>query len=202
VTTGNVGAVGYPPTVLIQPAAKPNKLRKKISGDTVRKLTGITKEKEKYIKVWKVKGYRKVAPGEDSVPLFLEALEDLESESKDEKLIDFGCGTGRAAMLLDETFDVIPMDIAFNCLDKEAAEHFGDRFIEHDITQKTKLRASWGYCTDVMEHLPPEQIDDALDVIFEACDNIFFQISTGADFFSGHPDIKDQLHLSVFDYGW
>lgn len=207
--TGNVGMVGHAPTVLIRPAkdtpVNKNRLKKqlvngKISGEDVAKLLDISDECQKYLKVWNVPAYRVVSPGEDCVEMFLEAVEDMMPDHEDQTLIDFGCGTGRAAMKLDETFKVTPMDFAWNCLDENVKQYFGDRFIEHDITQKTKLRANWGFTTDVMEHLPPDEIDDALDTILEACENVFFQIATVKDHFGGHPDIKDELHLSVLSY--
>lgn len=196
--TGNVGAVGHAPKVLIQPAGEAKK--QKVSGSKVAELLDITKEKQKYIKCWNLDAYRNISPGERCIDMFLEVYDDLNKNSEKQTLIDFGCGTGRAALKLDETFNVMPMDFAFNCLDDNVAEHFGDRFVEHDITKKSHHRAEWGYCTDVMEHLPPEQIDDALEVMFECCDNVFFQIATIPDHFGGHPDIKDDLHLTVWDY--
>lgn len=164
------------------------------------KILDISDEQQKYMKCWNVEDYRKVSPGERCVDMFLEAVQDIMPEHQGQTLIDFGCGTGRAAMRLDETFDVTPMDFACNALDEAVAKHFGERFVEHDITRKTALKAEWGYCSDVMEHLPPEQVDDALDAIFESCDNVFFQIATIPDHFGGHPDIKEQLHLTVWDY--
>jgi len=201
--TAKIGMVGHAPTVLIRPASETpinkNKLLKKlISGSQVAKLLDISDECQKYLKVWNVPAYRVVSPGEDCVDTFLEAVKDIMPDHKGQTLIDFGCGTGRAAMKLDETFKVTPMDFAWNCLDENVKEHFGDRFVEHDITKKTPLRADWGYCTDVMEHLP--EADDALDVIFEACGNVFFQIATVEDHFGKHPDIQDHLHLTVWNY--
>jgi len=204
--TAKIGMVGHAPTVLIRPASETpvnkNKLKKKLSGNQVAKLLGISDEQQKYLKCWRVDSYRNISPGERCVLMFLDVIQEIdpkEGEDK-QKLIDFGCGTGRAAMKLDETFSVIPMDFAINCLDKEVKEYFGDRFVEHDITKKTPLRASWGFCTDVMEHLPTEDVDKALDVMFEVCDNVFFQIATIPDHFGGHPDIQEQLHLTVWDY--
>lgn len=206
-TTGKVGWTSYPPTVKIGPAPKGDfyrngkPVKKPISGEAVAKILGITDEQKKYLKAWKVPGYRNISPGEQTVDMFMDVYKDLHGHLDEKQtLIDFGCGTGRAALKLDEHFDVTPMDFAFNCLDDNVAEHFGDRFVEHDITEKTRLRADWGYCTDVMEHLPPEQIDDALDSMFEACENVFFQIATIPDYFGGHPDIKEELHLTVWDY--
>ena len=201
---GKIGMVGHAPTVLIRPASETpvnkNKLRKKLNGGQVAKMLDISDEQQKYLKVWNLPAYRKVSPGEKCVDMFLEAVEDIMPEHEGLSLIDFGCGTGRAAMKLDETFKVTPMDFAWNCLDDNVKEYFGDRFVEHDITKKTALRANWGFCTDVMEHLPPEEVDDALDVIFEACENVFFQIATAHDGFGLHPEINDDLHLTVLNY--
>lgn len=216
---GKVGMVGYVPTVLIRPSSetpnkknKPGKVQKRVSGKTVAKILDISEEQQKYLKVWNVPAYRVVSPGEECVDAFLEAVPDLMDEPEDQKLtlIDFGCGTGRAAMKLYHAgFDVTAMDFALNCLDDNVLHHIETeaqlntpefRFVEHDITRKTALRANWGYCTDVMEHLPPESVDDALDTIFEACDNVFFQIATVEDHFGNHPDINDHLHLTVLSY--
>lgn len=165
---------------------------------TLANVLNISDEQKKYIKAWNVDAYRNISPGENCVDMFLDAVDSLSERGG--TLIDFGCGTGRAAKRLDDYFDVTPMDFALNCLDEEVKEHFGNRFVEHDLTEKTALRADWGYCTDVMEHLPPEDIDKALGTIFEAVDNAFFQIATVPDHFGGHPDIKEQLHLTVWDY--
>lgn len=209
-TTGKVGMVGHAPTVLIGPAKKKKgngAITKPISGKQVAKILDISDEQQKYLKVWNVPAYRVVSPGENCVDMFLEAVEDM-TDDEGQTLIDFGCGTGRAGYKLWQTggYDVTLMDFAWNCLDDNISARCNDTpvkgmdFVEHDITKKTALRANWGFCTDVMEHLPPEQIDDALDTIFEACDNVFFQIATVEDHFGNHPDINDHLHLSVFSY--
>lgn len=182
--TGNVGMIGHAPTVLVGPAKKSKKkkgvITRQISGKQVAKLLDISDEQQKYLKVWNVPAYRVVSPGEGCVDMFLEAVRDMMPDHDKQTLIDFGCGTGRAGYKLWQTgkFDVTLMDFAWNCLDDNIKARCtsvkGMEFVEHDITKKTALRANWGYCTDVMEHLPPEEVDDALDVIFEVCDNVFF----------------------------
>jgi hypothetical protein len=171
---------GYAPDVLIQPT-----------------------EQAKYEKAWEHDDYRKVAPGEQVVFLF----RDLVKPKKGETLIDFGCGTGRAGHSLAAVckLDVTLMDFAGNCLDaevREALDEFPDRlrFVKHDLTQPTELRAKYGFCTDVMEHLPTEQVDAVLDNIMAAVDGCFFQISCTEDHFGkviGHP-----LHLTVENHDW
>jgi len=211
-TTGKLGMVGHAPTVLISPASdaptkKNSKVKKQITGKQVAKLLDISDEQQKYLKCWNVPAYRVVSPGENCVDMFMEAIRDMMPEYKGQTLIDFGCGTGRASLkLMMQGFDVTAMDFAWNCLDEDVKVYLGDcdepalHFVEHDITKKTALRSDWGFCTDVMEHLPPEQVDDALDVILECCDNVFFQIATTTDHFGNHPDIQDHLHLTVLNY--
>ena len=219
--TGKIGAAGHAPTVLIRPISEtPTKKEKvinikdgvatKISGSDVAKLLDISTEQQKYLKVWKVDSYRKTSPGEKSVGMFLEVVDSLKQGDEKQTLIDIGCGTGRAGYKLWQTgnFDVVLMDFAWNCLnsdikakvDRPVAGSNSLTFIEHDMTKKTHHRADWGYCCDVMEHLPTDQIDDALESILEMCDNLFLQIATIGEHFGGHPDIKEELHLTLWDY--
>jgi SAM-dependent methyltransferase len=198
---------GHAPKVLIQENPKKSNVTN-IAGPDVQKMLGISDEQLKYQKVWGLDDYRKVSPGENAVDLFLTALKQSDTDYKGKTLIDFGCGTGRAGYRLwQEGMKVTLMDFASNCLDDNIQARIDTNakdisFVEHDITKKTSLRAEWGYCCDMMEHLPPEEIDDALSTIFEASDNVFFQIATIKDHFGSHPDINEPLHLSVHDYDW
>jgi hypothetical protein len=188
-----------------------------LTGEQVKQMMGITEEKEKYLKCWDVDEYRAFSPGEENLPMFLEAYEDVMEDDSPLTLIDWGCGTGRASLALyDKGFDVTMVDFAINCLDEKVADAVKNeevldahttftqalKFVEHDITKKIKLRSQFGYCCDVMEHLPPDQVDDALEVILENSRNVFFQICTTEDHFGKHPAINHPLHLSVHGYQW
>ena len=192
-----VGAQTFAPSVKIQEAP--------LTTDQVRASLGITKEQEDYLKLWgQVPEYRKFSPGEHVASMFIEAAgDDLKAT---DKLIDWGCGTGRGGYKIHQLrgLDVTFVDFALNALDKDIEESLGDRlrFVEHDITKPTHLRAEWGFCVDVMEHLRPEQVDDALGTIFESCRNVFFSIATGPDHFGQHPEIQHPLHLTQKGYDW
>ena len=156
-------------------------------------------------KVWKHEDYRKLSPGENVVDEFL----IISNPGKGVSIIDWGCGTGRASKKLHDSighFDVTMVDFAENCLDDEVRELAQDndrlRFIEHDITQKTKLTAQYGFCVDVMEHLREDSIDDTIEIILGACKNVFFQISCVEDIFGQREEIDEDLHLTVHDYQW
>ena len=182
-----------------------------LTAEQVRQLVGITEEQHKYMKCWSVDDYRRISPGEICVDMFLEALNDVCPNHQKHRLVDIGCGTGRGGFKIwNETgMDVTLMDFAANCLDEPIAEEVQKqadedapslRFVEHDLTQKYPDSFEWGYCCDVMEHLPPDQVDAALDSIFSMCSEVFFQIATIPDHFGSHPDIQDDLHLTVWDY--
>ncbi len=180
-----------------------------ITGKQVRKLLGITDEQQKYMKCWNLPAYRNHSPGERTVDMFLECdIELSDAEGNPSTLIDWGCGTGRGGYKLwRRGFDVTLLDFAPNCLDENiaAVASIDDgtlRFLEHSLIDKLDYHADYGYCCDVMEHLPPDEVDAALAVILENSTHCFFQISTMQDHFGSHEDINEPLHLSVHGYQW
>lgn len=161
-------------------------------------------EKEKYTKMWTVEDYRRVSPGELAGNQFMQVVQP----AKGAKVIDFGCGTGRGSFWLGFIggMDCTLMDFAPNCLDPETAraiemhpERF--RFVEHDLTKESPVTAEYGYCTDVMEHIPPADVDKVLLNILAAARKVFFRISTTPDMM-GPKYLNQPLHLSVHDFAW
>jgi uncharacterized Rossmann fold enzyme len=150
-------------------------------------------ERDIYRRMWMNDDYRTVAPGEYMVPGIAEFC-------KLGPIIDFGCGTGRAAVKLTELgFEVILVDFADNCRDDEA---LGLPFLEWDLSRPCPLRAPYGYCCDVMEHIPPDQVDAVLTNLREACsEGVFFRIEHEADVF-GPAVLGRALHLSVHGPEW
>lgn len=147
-------------------------------------------ERDKYRLMWQFDTYREVSPGEMSVMPFL-------SVAKPNGLIlDLGCGTGRAGLALSQAgFDVLLIDFADNCRDNEA---LGLPFLEWDLTRPCPARAPYGFCADVMEHIPPEQTDDALRSMFASAERIFFRIGTDDDVCGDL--IGATLHVNVMDH--
>jgi hypothetical protein len=144
-------------------------------------------EREKYIRMWAIPGYRRLAPGEDAAAEFLDIVKP------DGRVIDFGSGTGRGALALSKAgVDVWMVDFASNCRDNEVL-HLP--FVEHDLTEPLALRAPYGYCTDVMEHIPPGQVETVIRNIMESAGTVFFQIATVPDNFGAV--INQRLHLTV-----
>ena len=184
---------GVAPKATIKPIDPKKKRKKKVLS-----------EKEKYEKMWTVEDYRKVSPGELAANTFL----SLAKPKPQDPIIDFGCGTGRGGFFLWAMgrMDVTMLDLASNCLDEDlrtACEKFPDqiRFKEHDLNDPYQEPARYGYCTDVMEHIPPDEIDTVLNNILDAAQSVFFRISTTPDVM-GPKYLNQHLHLSVHNYSW
>lgn len=154
----------------------------------VEKLT----EQEKYVRMWSHDAYRTVSPGEESVNTFLEIVRP------DGFVIDFGCGTGRAALKIKEYgCFVMLLDFTENSRDEAAIDL---PFRQHDLLEPIPYRAKYGYCTDVMEHIAPENVDRAIRNIMDSAKSTFFQISTVPDAMGAI--IGQQLHLTVQPFAW
>jgi SAM-dependent methyltransferase len=178
--TAHLGFEGHAPTVAIRPT-----------------------EKNIYKEMWSHPEYRQVAPGEDCARLFLEQANPPRGAS----IVDIGCGTGRGALQLAlfGGLNVTMIDFADNCLDDDIrpmleTQKHALRFVEADITKTLPANASYGYCTDVLEHIQPDQVNRVLANILTACQHVFFQISTVDDKCGAL--IGHKLHLSVHDYAW
>jgi SAM-dependent methyltransferase len=162
-----------------------------------------TKEQRKYEKMWEIDDYRKISPGEQSAHKFLEVC----NMPKNAECIDFGCGTGRGGLMIALFGQAIVtlVDFAENALDEDVVEITKTqpdrlKWVQADLTKRLPVTAPYGYCTDVMEHLPPEEVDDAIRCMMMAANHIFFQISTVDDVMGER--IGEKLHLTVKPYEW
>lgn len=180
--TGEVGWVGFAPTVAIGPG---------------------NPEAEKYGRMWTHPEYRVVSPGEQVAQLFLQQARPKPGSD----VIDFGCGTGRGALALAlfGGLRVTMIDFVKNCLDPEMEQALDTqqhalRFIKHDLEQKLPFVAEYGFCTDVMEHIPTEKVNTVLNNVLMASRHTFFQIATTDD--SCGQLIGETLHLTVQPYEW
>jgi SAM-dependent methyltransferase len=150
-------------------------------------------EREKYQKLWGDWRYRTLAPGEKTVEQFLEVAKP------DGLVIDFGCGTGRAGLKMQEAgLEVFLVDFTDNCRDKPA---LALSFLQWDLTKPGQpTKAPYGYCTDVMEHIPTGDVDAVIANIMASAERVFFQIATVPDNFGA--TIGQTLHLTVQPHGW
>jgi hypothetical protein len=162
-------------------------------------------EQQKYEAMWAKPEYRSVAPGESIAFTFLQHAQPKVGS----RVIDFGAGTGRGALALAlfGNCRVHLVDFAANCLDEECRgmldtqpkDHWS--FTQHDLAEPLTIEpAEYGYCTDVLEHIPPEQVDKVLRNVLAAAQHVFFQISCVPDHCGAL--IGEPLHLSVHPYSW
>lgn len=166
-------------------------------------------EQEKYTLMWSHDEYRRCVPGAQVAEQFLR----LAQPRRGSTVIDFGAGTGEGALLLTILSDALMqspvkvhmLDFARNCLDEDVRNALQTQghaleFTQHDLTQPAPISAPFGYCTDVMEHIPPEQVDLVLTNVLQAAQHVFFQISCVDD--SCGVLIGEKLHLSVHPPSW
>lgn len=149
-------------------------------------------EAEKYRLMWQHEDYRRVSPGELIVDRFLELVKPRGL------VIDFGCGTGRAALKIAASGCMVGLlDFTDNSRD-EAARHLP--FRKQDLTRPFHMLGDFGYCTDVMEHIPTHNVGLVLSNIMRAAKVVFFQISTVPDNMGAL--IGHDLHLTVKPHAW
>lgn len=149
-------------------------------------------EQDKYERMWDMPCYRDYSPAEtvvDQIAAFV---------PPGVRVMDFGCGTARAAVeLAKRGYQPVLIDFAFNCRDEEARDL---PFVLQDLTEPIVTWAAWGYCCDVMEHIPTNDVNKVLWNISTAADNCFFKIETTPDNMGAL--IGQTLHLSVYPDAW
>lgn len=155
---------------------------------------GAVTEAQKYATMWGHSAYRGHSPGEDAAAHFVSLCAGHDIR----RAIDFGCGTGRGGKAIHALtgWDVCLVDFAPNCLDEDVSLPF----VTADLSQPMTVRGDVGYCTDVMEHIPPEQVAQVIENVMSCVGRAFFQISLVPD--SMGALIGAPLHLSVFPASW
>lgn len=163
-------------------------------------------ERTKYEAMWARTDYREFSPG-------MEALTQLHvveifKKAGATSILDAGCGSGQAMEWLvrhhGHEFRVHGFDIAANCLN----EFFKGR--EAEFLSLGSLWAPEGlpqgfdavFCTDVMEHIPPERVDAVLENLCRATGKIAFMAIALFDDAFGPAVMNAPLHLSVFPESW
>lgn len=150
-------------------------------------------EREKYLAVWQRPEYRRVSPG----MLEVERAVAVCGLQPGHSLIDFGSGPCRATKwFMDHGLHVTAVDFAPN-----AREHMDVPFVEAclwDQTLSTLVeQADFGFCTDVMEHIPSEKVVPTLaniaGLVSRGC---YFRIATRPDKM-GMRLINKPLHMTI-----
>ena len=153
-------------------------------------------ERQKYEKVWKDDRYRVFSPGERFVSLFRQMVRPRRGS----RLLDAGCGTGRAGVALSADFDVTLCD--FVDARDEAAKALP--FFKANLwSPKFRSQKGWDYiyCCDVLEHIPPSRVDAVLrHLTAHTTKGAFFSICHEKAHFKGEGG--EPLHLTVQPFEW
>jgi len=153
-------------------------------------------ERDKYTEIWSLPSYRDYSPGRENVDRFLSVMKPDRGQS----LIDIGCGTGEAGLALEKHgLRVHWLDITNAALDPEISRA---NFIGKPIWSDWCRGAGWeyGFCCDVLEHMPTEYAMLAVDRIIANCDTAWLQICFVPDEFG--KAIGEPLHLTVRPFSW
>lgn len=149
-------------------------------------------EKAKYEATWEHDDYALRSPGLRHLKGALEWMQPDAGSS----ITDWGSGSGQAAdALVAKGFNVRMVDIASNAY---RGPH--GPVIEACLWElPADLPATdYGFCADVMEHLPPDKVDEVFSQIAARTRNAcYFQIALFDDMWYGR-----NLHLSVFPPDW
>lgn len=149
-------------------------------------------EQEKYQLMWNIDAYREISPGEYIADIYMELFKPKGL------IIDYGCGTGRAGVKFSKAgHEVLLIDFTDNCRDDEALSL---PFMQWDLTKAMSQSSEYGFCTDVMEHIPTEDVKYVITNIMNSSKKVFFQISTVDDVMGAA--IDEPLHLTVKPHSW
>jgi 2-polyprenyl-3-methyl-5-hydroxy-6-metoxy-1,4-benzoquinol methylase len=159
-------------------------------------------ERDTYATMWSgVADYATTAPGERYVPLFLQV-----TGSSRGTVLDAGTGSGKGAVALSAAgFTPTLCDITPEGLIEDARSlRFVETCLWHDLRSFAPVfgrKWDWVYCTDVLEHIPPQFTMLVVSRLLEvARKGLFLTISTEPDVFGlwiGKP-----LHQTVQPYEW
>ncbi len=153
-------------------------------------------EREKYEDIWAYDSYKDHSEGMMNVPRFLTHIEPRPGQS----IIDIGCGQGNAGLELQKHgLRTWWLDITDAGLMPEVDR---TRFIQAPIWSDWKRPRGWdyGFCCDVMEHIPPEFVMLCAERIIKNCGTTWFQICNLNENFGDA--IDKTLHLTVRQFTW
>jgi len=141
--------------------------------------------------------YRAWSPGMDNVSRFLEIVRPPKYSS----LLDIGCGSGKAGLEFEKLgMRVLWLDITDAGLDPAVPR---EQFLQSSLWGWALPRVDcfdYGFCCDVMEHIPTEFSMLVLYRILSACKVTWFQIALVPD--NCGRLIGETLHLTVRPFTW
>lgn len=151
-------------------------------------------ERAKYAKAWDIQAYHTESPG----VVFVDMFKQIAKPKAGQMVLDIGAGSGAATVKLKEAglnavgFDLT--DTAWNHPDIPFRMGCAWQPLPFDNV------FDFGFCCDVMEHVPTQFTALAISRILDVCDRAFFSISFKPDVMGRA--IGEPLHLTVQPFRW
>ena len=158
-------------------------------------------ERAKYEDIWQLPAYAENSPGDKRSTLFGQ----IANPSLGDTLIDLGCGKGVGGKKLESLYGVDVTYLDITRAGDGSVEPFLKQPLWEPIPPIKGGRRTWqynyGYCVDVMEHIPTEFTMLAVRNMLAVCKYVFFGVSFLPDYF-GPAFVGQQLHLTIKDFTW
>lgn len=164
---------------------------------------GSAQERDKYAEIWSRPEYREAhSPGVENVERFMSVMQPRPGST----IVDIGCGSGKAGLEFERRgLRSWYLDITDAGLDAEVPpQRFSQAplwSLAWPLAPSAGHRFDYGFCCDVLEHIPPEYSLLVCDRILENCNIAWLQISNQPDNF-GPALLGEPLHLTVRPYAW
>ena len=166
-------------------------------------------ERQLYQDVWQsIDQYGTFAPGEHYLPLFLQMVGERRGT-----VLDAGTGSGKGALaLMAAGFKVLACDVTDAGLYDSGPITFRLACLWHDLSFLLNAARHVGsphgrttfdyvYCTDVLEHIPPQFTMLAVDQMLRVTKHgLFLTVSLGPDSFGVW--VGQALHQTVQSFTW
>jgi hypothetical protein len=158
----------------------------------------VATERDKYATIWEFPEYYNYSPGKENVERFMSVMKPPLANGI-LSLIDIGCGAGVAGLEFEKLgFDVSYLDLTDRGLDAKVDR---SRFIQSSLWAPWGHRSwDYGFCCDVMEHIPTEMTMLCIDRVLSSCQVAWLQIALRPDNFGAL--IGQPLHLTVKPFTW
>lgn len=153
-------------------------------------------ERAKYAQIWSIPEYHDHSPGLESVDRFMNVLAPPAGAS----VIDLGAGACVAGMrFLAHGLDPWFLDLTDTAVPPAVDRR---RLILAPLWADWAKGRRWdyGFCCDVLEHIPTEYAMLVVERILAACDVAWLQVSLVPDSFGQR--IGEPLHLTVQPFAW
>lgn len=156
-------------------------------------------EADKYNAIWQQENYHAVSPGARWAK---DAFRRVTGARPPAYVLDLGCGAGAGtAALRDLGYRAAGLDLVRDQFTLPDVPFFEQPISEPiPLNPATNRKWSYGFCCDVMEHIPTELVDATLASIAVSCNRVFFTIAHNHD--ACGMLIGKRLHLTVKPFEW